>query len=312
MRNLFILAVWALVSFFYSSVVWSLPTGFMGAEPEELTWEETKARNCEIELLKLKDALEENKFAIHRNFSDYDARLGEGKWLKPTLLGITRPFHWLDGGSGYALAQLQALNLVKPKLGPVLPHEQRQFLRATAVTHTRPPSYEADPKVDKLLDSPPSNFKYLCGDILKILEKMKSGSVDLITDLFGAMSYTNDITSLLKLYLRLLKVGGDLLLYLDVETKVEYEGKMQPFVNVICKILPAEYFSCEYNEPFYAYFNRSNVVRIRKLKQSDLSFIPNWQFDEKAYKFSTPPIRAFTGSGVRDPSHPKDALKLHK
>lgn len=239
---------------------------------------------CEAQLEKLTTVLNDNLFTTGREFKHYNAAFGSGQWLKSFLTTIrNKKFHWIDAGAGMAFPQQQALKISQID-SQILTKKQRQLLSATAIGYTHPLGDE------NFVPKHP-RFRYLTGDLLTEIPAAQLGRTDLITDLFGPFSYTTDVSALMDLYLKILKVGGELLLVMDVsKTKIINSGEESELSSVLCSMLSNEYFSCERKDSkvngFFVY-----SYRIKKLKKSDTYQFPRLKLVQLTS--GAPPRRIF-------------------
>lgn len=146
----------------------------------------------------------ENRFNIQRKLSTqagfnrgdrglgYYAYFGEG--FKRDLWNLPKGQCWVDGGAGEAGAMREYLS-------------QGGLANAVAVGITQPKSQE----LDSSLRQYKRQFRYIAGNPLEILDPRtfcNGYAAALVTDLFGAFTYSISPDRVLQQYLNLLPLGG--------------------------------------------------------------------------------------------------------
>lgn len=154
------------------------------------------------EVAKVRSALEGNHFFVTDrtllwNRGDFPRTyLRElGSSLVDRLRGLGSEHRWLDVGAGEALAMLQYL------LNSSFPHKAE--LTAIAV------SIPLDVRTQRIQAIAPS-FRYLVGRI-EDARAEELGEFDLITDVYGALAYSHDVSATLRAEISRLRVGGTLM-----------------------------------------------------------------------------------------------------
>lgn len=141
------------------------------------------------QILKTEDRLENNQFYVDRGLWKYNWYLG--RYFKRQLNLLHLRFQlWIDLGAGNAKAQRDYLYSN--------PDRETQLW---SVSYKKP----KNAKLDRYLTN--QSTRYLHG---RYFEDMNFDNVraDLITDVFGPLTYTKDISQLLQKSLSLLKPGG--------------------------------------------------------------------------------------------------------
>lgn len=138
--------------------------------------------------------IEHNAFKTYRPFDEYSADLGPDFVEVIDNLGTSESKHWIDGGAGKARAQIEKLASI-----------QGSPIRFTAVGVKIPDGSEETIR----RASSGNNFRYLTGKIEEI-PKDVLGKAHVITDFFGAVSYSPDLDLVLRTYFNALETGGSL------------------------------------------------------------------------------------------------------
>lgn len=168
------------------------------------------------ELLLLRKTVESEAFEADRGLSDHHAEFG-AKYMY-ALASLTPNDVWLDGGAGAARAQIEYL---AGALGEMYPTKAR----CVAVSVTRHSSL--DPRYLKAIDSPAlklmnsKQLTYLHGRYIEQIPKAELGHAKLITDFFGALSYTENLSDVLQLYFSILDNNGTIFAaFTDQRTRI--------------------------------------------------------------------------------------------
>ncbi len=170
-----------------------------------ITYKSVANLNC-IPLFSISEApefLTENWFTTNRNLNQYFKELVTGG-LKDKLTSSVQPIKWLDAGAGQAIAIRDTLKNKK---------FQSKIDKAYSVVYKKPNDGQTDLNNDIELFK--NKFMYIEGDYIENLfseGKLKDleGNLDIITDLFGPLTYTKDLSKVVEIYLKLLKKGGEL------------------------------------------------------------------------------------------------------
>lgn len=156
-------------------------------------------------LNKNKEILNQGSFNEGRGLSDYFSLF---KGLDYALAHLPEGSRWFDGGSGSAKFFYDYIQKIKHGEKFQDYYGDRNFpnieMYATGVSEPVDPTYIE--RLKQELNS--NNFHPLYGDYIENLNTSNLPKVDLITDLYGALSYTERPDLLLKKYLELLKPGG--------------------------------------------------------------------------------------------------------
>ncbi len=146
-------------------------------------------------LRELERLLNRNSFVVSRDLSDYDNEL-EFNFLDE-LSGSHPGIIWLDAGAGRALAQRQFMRMPQAK-------GAKLFALAFKRPWWTPKSIQGEHQTEfSYLD--PIDLDEVIDDVIPF-----QNSFDLITDVFGPLSYGKDPSKILNLYLKWLKPGGTL------------------------------------------------------------------------------------------------------
>jgi len=137
---------------------------------------------------------QDNTFKVGRGLKHYGKLLGSH--LSRRLSEMGEGDHWIDGGAGRAFAMRTYLkkrySIPKPRM--------------TAVAMQQPNKRG----LARALDAHGDRFRYLSGRPIEELTSEEVGRAGLITDIYGALSYTPHVDQVMAKYLELLDVGGEL------------------------------------------------------------------------------------------------------
>ena len=156
----------------------------------------------------VKKLLNEHLFTVDRTLEDYLGFFGSE--FRRDLESLTADQHWLDAGAGEAYAQREYVG--SRDLKEIVPSRAR----ATAVSFKSIRSVEIPVDVQ---------FRYLVGRTFESIPDIEIGPVDLVTDVVGVLNYTEHIDQVLQTYLRLLKPGGKIYVFLPTLITWIEDGK---------------------------------------------------------------------------------------
>ena len=131
-------------------------------------------------------------FRVSRNLDEYEKMFGADFLIR--LVNFGRTNAWIDMGAGQGEAQLQ-------------------YLRQGGMATTKAIAFE---RPFKLRQTDPEHFQFLSGRFLENIPDAEIGHADLITDVYGVLSYTPQLGLALAKYFRFLKVGGALYVHHDL------------------------------------------------------------------------------------------------
>lgn len=174
-------------------------------KPEIISDQISIMRKIKITLAKAynKTVVLSNAFWVWRGLQTYE--YGFGDKFTTAINEFKSGDHWIDIGSGSAKALLEFL---KQKNDPQI--------QTTAISVTKPASYFI---LKKLFSNKQPELlqkhRYLSGQTIEELNPKAVGlaRADLITDMFGAFSYSPHIDQVLTKEISLLKIGGKLFVY---------------------------------------------------------------------------------------------------
>ncbi|MNK06291.1 hypothetical protein D3C87_241850 [compost metagenome] len=155
------------------------------------------AESCSVlfskDSLHVSALVQKNKFVTSRDLSEYKSILHQDFADSLKKLGPTQ--HWIDLGAGKANAQIEYLkSFESPLMAP----------QATAVAY----------KLDRWFSPPKLQGKLMIREGAFELQATSTWKkADLITDLFGVISYTPALHSSLQKIVDLLNVQGELFIY---------------------------------------------------------------------------------------------------
>ncbi len=236
-----------------------------------------------------------NKFVISRGLWRYNRYLGT--FFKNALKKLSNKSSWFDLGAGLANAQ-RDFAIKNPKL-------HTDFI---AVSYQKPQNDE----LFKFERANP-NFRYIDGNYFENLN-LPIKTADLVTDLFGPLSYTRDITHTLYKSLNLLKEGGTYTAILAIEDTTalltamlrrdhmggsasveilnaiyDKKGDKIDFTEFFKKVRGVDILLVESRSSFLI---DTPVIKIAFRRNSDTLFVPNLELS--SYVDSSPPTRIFS------------------
>ncbi|MEK2646107.1 hypothetical protein [Bdellovibrio sp. BCCA] len=205
------------------------------------------------------DRVQKNKFVTNRDILEYRHVLH--KDFTDSLTKLTPEQHWVDLGAGKANAQISYIkSLPSPQMAP----------HATAVAF-KLDRWFSPPKFDGKLEIKEGAFELQPTSTWK--------KADLITDVFGVISYTHDLSTSLQKVFDLMNVNGELYIFAThYATSIKIaEGKHLPIFDYLATIdgLKVE--------------GRYGVMKITKEKENIV--IPPMELVK--YHDDAPPSRAF-------------------
>lgn len=169
------------------------------------------------ETLKVEEIILENRFETTRNLLEYKKMFGPN--FENALYQLSDNEVWIDMGAGFGLAQIDFRSQFEKKVKLVATGFVKPRLEHMKVDYTKQQTDEYVSKLE-LLDRNlrtrgPMPFRYIEGDVLKIPRSSmaRKGTVRLITDLYGPMSYASDPAKLLRLYGNMLSLNARLFIH---------------------------------------------------------------------------------------------------
>lgn len=204
------------------------------------------------------ELIRKNKFVTNRDLVDYGHTLPAG--FRESLERLTHDQHWIDLGAGKAQAQIDYL---------------KSFRNSSQAAFTTAVAY----KLDRWFNPPTFNGK------LEIREGAFEDQAtatwkkaDLITDLFGVISYTRDMTTSLQKTFDLLKLHGELYLYVTPwATQFQMGAEKRGLLEFLSQI-PGLRVEGQYGA-------------IKVTKEKDLIVIPPMELVR--FRDEAPPLRSF-------------------
>jgi SAM-dependent methyltransferase len=180
-----------------------------------------QASNCNQKYSQLEDLLwkvawDHKKYNTRRGYLHYTGELGDRFERLMRQKAAQPSFHWLDAGGGKGNAAEEFLRM----------HPEGNS-KATVVSLERLPTDLAEYRADL-----GKRYRHLSGTPLENLSASELGASDVITDLYGAFSYSPRPDRVLQKYCDTLKEGGTIFLRLP-----KTEG-YQSFVQNKAKWLP--------------------------------------------------------------------------
>ncbi len=246
------------------------------------------SKDCNREFRKTLSRIADNDFSIGRS-------LTKGSWIKnkfyPTEYGYSQllyrdflkhldnltPYQsWLDSGAGEGRAILEYL-------------QRKVSLHATvtALTFSGTSNKILRKKIESIVRSDPGRIQFLEGKMLSQYDHNDLQSYDLITDVFGPLSYVRDFSGTLRLYLQRLKPDGELYFVTDpIGFKVKSDEKM-PSINIIQWLRKIPFLQVDYQVINFSLYS----IRLKKL--IDYVPVPELLVESSSYKDGVPPKRVY-------------------
>ncbi|MBI3557191.1 MAG: hypothetical protein HY074_13085 [Deltaproteobacteria bacterium] len=194
-------------------VTLNMPLAYAGSKA--LPPPDPAAAHCARYLVdEMHEVLKEGRYENFRGLEDYRGLLGD--WFLKHLYGLGRFARWIDMGAGHGRAQREYLadksNLAKNVvLGKA---------KTLAVAYEQPVFRDKAALYDSTLPTPKRHQK-LIGRFVEDIPDAELGKADLITDVYGALSYTDRLDEVLNKYLRILNDGGAIYFYTEsLRTKI--------------------------------------------------------------------------------------------
>lgn len=159
-------------------------------------------------------AVRENDFEVRRGIEDYAETVFGADSFHTALDALPPKATFVDVGAGTGRAIVDLL-------------ESSRVDQAVGIAYARP----EDARLDSALGQYGDRFQYLSGSTIEEMDARGAldafkGSADLVTDAFGAASYTRDLRGVLASELSLAKPGGHVL----VNIPTMYVGAGNPML----------------------------------------------------------------------------------
>ncbi len=241
--------------------------------------------------------LEENNYTQGRILDEYNAYFlfHQGKDLIQTLAYLRDGSVWFDMGSGRNVALVKGLE------------KNKQIRRGVGVSATRSEFALGDQRV-------PGRLKQINGDYLENLVAQgrlenQKGKVDLITEIFGPLTYSQNVVEIMQIYLDLLKTNGQLMITFQISRgksgNIFESDQIYPYNAIFSEKGLNEYGLFEWmktipgvsiefveqkTEKESGHYENTMSVRITKL--SDQILVPNTIVVDKELP-TIPPMRIF-------------------
>lgn len=240
-----------------------------------ITHTSINAEDCSLYLKK--KLLTENSFATSRSltrgkeYGDAGYFSAFGNDFRDKLLGFNNKHHWIDSGAGDGAALMEYLHLKgKAKL--------------TAISYT---------PTDNLLQnivSSKGRIKLIKEKLLENISVNHLDKADIITDFFGPISYTDDLSSTLAKYFELIKHDGEIFIRISnsyQRTTVRIESNSLELLDYL-QTLPGV------DAKTHRFFNNGEYIESLVLSPTNSfnpSNIPNLKLTK--YESGSPPTRVF-------------------
>ena len=189
----------------------------------------TRVAGHEAELAENEHRVKENIFYTNRGFSDYKRFLGPSFISK--LRSLKRDSHWIDLGAGNARAMREYFSSVwqglwaeKPKMTAVVVEKPLDLSRLELAAFLS--------RIETTGNG--GRFKYMSGRFLGDYHPGEIEPADVVTDVYGAISYSPDLSGSVEQAGGMLKPGGQL--FTIIQTRLETIGSREGNVrNVIIR-----------------------------------------------------------------------------
>lgn len=205
--------------------------------------------------------VQKNKFTTSRDLFEYQHTLHEG--FKQSLANLRADQHWVDLGAGKANAQVDYLKSIQ---------DLRQAPQTTAVAY----------KLDRWFSPPKFGGKLAVKEgAFETQDTASWKKADLVTDVFGVLSYSSDMHTSLQKVFDMMNVGGELYVYANnyATSFVSYAQGRKAF-SMIDFLSSVEGLKVE---------GRFGTFKVTKEKEDIV--IPRLEL--RGYKDDAPPIRSF-------------------
>jgi SAM-dependent methyltransferase len=218
--------------------------------------------------------VEENVFIEDRGLEHYRMALCCG--FKDALENIEPGEIFLDVGSGRGKAIAQFIKEYRAKANFFGFKSKRKPLAIGVSVIKR-----EDPLVNELRQANPDNLKFITGKFVEDIPAAEFGRPKIITDFFGALSYTEDFGRVLQTYLDVLHNDGKIFLYVGLKERNLFfkDGKQMNMLEFL-KTIPDLKVEHSITGQSITLSKASPQVRLPKLRL-------------KFYKAGTPPTREY-------------------
>ena len=240
-------AVFIAVSIITAAAQLSISTAYSS---EEAPW------NCSIQYAMLRMRLKFNAFVTSRTLGEYDVYIA--REFMQFLKSLGPGSHWLDAGSGEAIALTQYLERHPGKA------------RVTGVVYSGKKPKKA-----------PEQLRYLSGRYIEDIPDEELGRADLISDVFGPGSYSTRVSQVLNKYLRILNAGGRAFITLTSHSTVQVQGRNIPLQSYLLSLKPP---------PGIEFGYEGNTLIIRKMREVEFR-LPDLEL--VSLESGAPPERVF-------------------
>jgi hypothetical protein len=233
-------------------------------------FEQTKIEN---------EYLEMNDFKVSRDLQKYSTvnlPFEKTKNVFDEVMALPEGSRWIDMGAGEARALVDGL-VANTKIA-----------EGIAIAYERPFVIANPEKV-------PGRFRYLEGDFVENMAKEGRldqfvGKVDLITDVYGPLSYSEKIPPLLQIYFDLLKPGG-LLIFNVMTGRIKTPVMNTGLMGWISRLPGVEFLEVFHRNMVYSGgFENFYSIKIKKI-ESKIVVPKNLETD--IYIPGNPPERTF-------------------
>lgn len=171
--------------------------------------------------------MEINGFAVSRPLGEYlrvfDAGLSIDNFSR-RLWALGRDDHWIDMGAGQAIAMLERQGATRTTPDGPITAPVRWLGRSDGRPRMTAVGYSLDFESwgtgarvqqtqvvrNRISTADPNDFRYLHGRLIEDYPnpRLEIGTANLITDFYGPLAYTRDLSEVLRRYIDLLREGG--------------------------------------------------------------------------------------------------------
>ena len=169
--------------------------------------------------------LSANEFTVNRNLIHYEDTFSSkvlGLSFKQVLTSLPKKSTWIDMGTGKAYAILEGLY-------------ENPHIKGVGIAYKKPNHRDFIKVIEGLVGQ---RFQYLEGEYVEnmmslgLLDKWK-GKVKLITDVYGPLSYADNVSRIMQIYLDLVSKNGQLFFHIsEHKTTLVKSGSVRTFTLI--------------------------------------------------------------------------------
>lgn len=233
-------------------------------------------------------AVRENDFEVRRGIEDYAETVFGADSFHSALDALPPKATFVDVGAGTGRAIVDLL-------------ESSQVDRAVGIAYARP----ADARLDGALAQYGDRFQYLSGSTIEDMDTRGAldafkGSADLVTDAFGAASYTRDLRGVLASELSLAKPGG----HVFVNVPTMYVGAGNPMLFTEFRIASEKEPASDQGAVMTRWFEGIKGARVVSSSFEGFNdFSQVFELERTAEPLELPPLRLLEYDDFCSPPH---------